>query len=156
MNEDVVRAIREKARVLYEGKVTPHRSCGIAVAETFGREPRPYQALRRGGITGDGQCGAIVAGGLVLGELFGDPDPTGAVTPLLREAMTRYRDAIAARLDTGGVRSQICNDLVARFPAFQSEERASFCTGLAATIAEIVAQIVIDLGGPVEVASLPR
>ncbi|BDG04097.1 C-GCAxxG-C-C family protein [Anaeromyxobacter oryzae] len=155
MNEDVVRAIREKARVLYEGKVTPHRSCGIAIAETFGREPGPYQALRRGGITGEGQCGAIVAGGLVLGEIFGDPDPTGAVTPLLREAMMRYRAAIAARLPTGGARSEICNDLVARFPVFQSEERASFCTGLAATVAEIVAGIVLELGGTVEVTPIP-
>ena len=51
---------------LYDGVETPHRSCGIAIAETFQRATPAYQALRRGGITGEGQCGAIKAGELVL------------------------------------------------------------------------------------------
>ena len=52
----------------------PHRSCGIALAETFNLATTPYQCLRNGGITGKGECGAIKAGELILGEYLGDPD----------------------------------------------------------------------------------
>src|SRR6266446_10895012 len=83
-----IASARDKAFVLYEGVRVPHRSCGIAIAETFDLPTRPYQALRRGGITGKGPCGAIRAGEQVLGELLGDPDPIGAVTPELRAAVT--------------------------------------------------------------------
>src|SRR5262245_5390161 len=93
-----VTAARDKAFSLYEGVRTPHRSCGIALAETFGLPTRPYQALRRGGITGKGACGAIRAGEQVLGELLGDPDPIGAVTPALRKAVTWYQAAWQERL----------------------------------------------------------
>jgi hypothetical protein len=149
-NAEIVAALREKTRVLYEGKRTPHRSCGIALAEAFGTETRPYQALRRGGLTGEGQCGAIVAGQLLLGELLGDPDPTGPPRAELREAMSEYRAEIARRVNAGGARTQICNDLVARFPVFQSEERALFCTDIAATVAEIVAEIALAHGAKLE------
>src|SRR5437763_1805641 len=87
---ELIAAARERARLLYEGREVQHRSCGIALAETFGLPSRPYQALRRGGITGEGECGAVKAGELVLGELLGDPAPTGLVTPKLRQAMVRY------------------------------------------------------------------
>jgi hypothetical protein len=143
---EVVAAIREKARILYEGKQVPHRSCGMALAEAFDRNPLPYQALRRGGVTGVGQCGAIVAGGLVLGELFGYPDPAAPTSITLREAMVRYHREVARRVPrTGG--SLVCNDLVAPFGEFASEGRALFCTAIVATVAEIVAEIVVDLGG---------
>src|SRR6187401_1398647 len=85
-----VAAARDTAFVLYEGTRTPHRSCGIALAETFGLPTPAYQALRRGGITGKGTCGAIRAGEQVLGELLGDPSPTGGVTPELRSAESWY------------------------------------------------------------------
>ncbi len=147
---EIVAALREKTRVLYEGKLTPHRSCGIALAEAFGTATRPYQALRRGGLTGEGQCGAIVAGQLLLGELLGDPDPTGPPRAELRDAMAEYRAEVARRVNTGGARTQICNDLVARFPVFQSEERALFCTDIAATVAEIVAEIALAHGARLE------
>ena len=75
-----------KAHILYEGRLVSHRSCGIALAETFSLPSAPYQALRKGGITGEGECGAIKAGELVLGELLGDPDPAGPVTEELRLA----------------------------------------------------------------------
>ena len=52
----IVAAARHKAFVLYEGKQVAHRSCGIALAETFDLPTRPYQALRRGGITGEGEA----------------------------------------------------------------------------------------------------
>ncbi len=148
--DEIVATLRERARVLYEGKVTPHRSCGIALAEAFGTATHPYQALRRGGLTGEGQCGAIVAGQLLLGELLGDPDPTGPPRPALRDAMAAYRAEVARRVNAGGARTQICNDLVARFPVFQSEERAAFCTDIAATVAEIVAEIALAHGARLE------
>ncbi len=147
---EIVAALREKARILYEGKRTPHRSCGIALAETFGRDSRPYQALRRGGLTGEGTCGAIVAGQLLLGELLGDPDPTGPPTQALREAMVAYRAEVSRRVNTGGARTQICNDLTGRFPVFQSEERLLFCTDIATTVAEIVAEIALAHGVKLE------
>ena len=40
---------RQKCFILYEGQKTPHRSCGIALAETFNVPTAPYQSLRRGG-----------------------------------------------------------------------------------------------------------
>src|SRR5512143_171045 len=101
-----IAAARAKAFVLYEGVRTPHRSCGICLAETFGLPTRPYQALRRGGITGAGECGAIKAGELVLGELLGDADPTGPVTEALRRAAVRYREIWHERL-AGHVGSSI-------------------------------------------------
>ena len=88
---------RATAFTLYEGTRTPHRSCGIALAETFGLPTAAYQALRRGGITGEGACGAIRAGEQVLGELLGDPSPIGAVTPALRAAVTWYQATWRAR-----------------------------------------------------------
>jgi hypothetical protein len=150
-NAEIVAALRERARVLYEGKATPHRSCGIALAEAFGTATRPYQALRRGGLTGEGQCGAIVAGQLLLGELLGDPDPTGPPRPALRDAMVASRAEVERRVNTGGARTQICKDLVSRFPVFQSEERAGFCTDIAATVAEIVAEIALAHGATLPV-----
>jgi hypothetical protein len=143
---EIVAALREKARVLYEGKVTPHRSCGIALAAAFGTETRPYQSLRRGGLTGEGRCGAIVAGELLLGELLGDPDPTGPPREALKSAMIAYRAEIARRVDAGPTGSQVCNDLVSRFPIFVSEERLLFCTDLVATVAEVVAEIALAHG----------
>jgi hypothetical protein len=148
--DELVAAVREKARVLYEGKQVAHRSCGMAVAETFDRDPRPYQALRRGGITGVGHCGAIVAGGLVLGEVFGFPESSAAVSPALREAMTRYQAEVAKRLPRGPGGTVVCNDLTSPFADFQSDGRKLMCTGLTSTVAEIVAGIILDLGGTLE------
>src|ERR1051326_2210118 len=96
-----IASARTKAFVLYEGVKVAHRSCGIAIAETFNLPTRPYQALRKGGITGKGDCGAIRAGEHILGELLGDPDPTGAVTPELRAAITWFQDAWLARIRGG-------------------------------------------------------
>ncbi len=70
-----------------------------------------------------------------------------AVVAALRErARILYRAEIARRVETGGARSLVCNDLVARFPAFASGERALFCTGIVAEVAEIVAELAIDRG----------
>ena len=146
---------REKAFVLYEGVRTPHRSCGIALAETFGVPTRAYQALRRGGITGEGQCGAIKAGELILGELLGDPDPAGKVTDTLRAAVKWYQNAWAARVDRGGAPDIICNSLVRRFDDFMGPERAAFCTNIAAEVAALTAEALLRHGLTPEIPPLP-
>jgi hypothetical protein len=134
-----VAAARDKAFVLYEGVRTPHRSCGIAIAETFTLPTRPYQSLRRGGITGKGACGAIRAGEQILGELLGDPDPTGAVTPALREAISWFQDTWLARL-RGGNPDIICDHLVRPHGDFAGAARKAFCTNIAADVAALTAE----------------
>jgi hypothetical protein len=140
-----IAAARDKAFVLYEGVRTPHRSCGIALAETFGLATPAYQSLRRGGITGEGACGAIRAGEQVLGELLGDPDPTGAVTAQLREAVTWYQAAWKERLvpDQPDI---ICNHLVRHHGEFAGHARKQFCTNLAADVAALTAEALCRFG----------
>lgn len=142
--EAYARAARARADLLYAGVVTPHRSCGIALAETFGLPTGSYQALRRGGITGEGTCGAIGAGVLVLGELLGDPSPIGAPTPALRAAIPQYRASIAAKLDHAPDTS--CNVRTSGFAAFTGADRAAYCTSVAAVVAETVAEVLWDAG----------
>lgn len=145
---------RQKAFLLYEGRVVPHRSCGIAIAETFGLPTRPYQALRRGGITGEGPCGAIQAGALVLGELLGDPDPAGPVTENLRRAVRFYQRETERRIDRGGALDIVCHSLTRRFSDFAGPERLAFCTHIAADVAEIVAEALVRFGGEFEVTPI--
>src|SRR5260221_10379309 len=134
-----VASARDKAFVLYEGVRGAHRSCGIAIAETFGLPTPPYQALRRGGITGKGTCGAIRAGEQVLGELLGDPDPVGTVTPELRAAIVWYQDAWLARIRHGEP-DIICDHLVRPHGDFNGPARKAFCTNIAADVAELTAE----------------
>ena len=148
-----VAAARARAHLLYEGAIVPHRSCGVALAETFGLPTGSYQALRRGGITGEGSCGSIAAGVLVLGEILGDPSPTGPVTPELREAVTRYRGLLAARVDRPADLS--CNQRTATIGPFTGPERHGYCTSLTATVAEIVAAVLWDLGRAPALAPVP-
>lgn len=144
-----VAAARATAFRLYDGTTTPHRSCGIAVAETFGRPTPAYQALRRGGVTGCGECGVIVGARLVLGEVFGDPDPTGPVTGALRSAMeefeARWRGRIDRRAAPGG--DIVCNTLTGQFSEFRSPERHGFCTALTTEVATLLAEVIVRNGG---------
>lgn len=135
---------RARAEFLYAGVHTPHRSCGVALAETFGLPHASYQALRRGGLTGLGPCGAIQAGLLVLGEILGDPSPTGAPTPELREAARRYREAVAGKVDFQFDTS--CDHRTAPRGDFAGKARAAYCTSLAGVAAETVAEVLCDLG----------
>lgn len=151
---EFVAARRAQAERLYRGEETPHRSCGIALAETFGCPTPAYQSLRRGGITGHGSCGAIQAGVLLLGELFGDPDPTGPVTPALRDAITRYRAALAEHVQ--GPLEASCNARVEPLGDFMGPRRRGYCTALAGQVAEAVAGVLWDLGHPAAVTELPR
>ncbi len=156
--QELVARARRKAFILYEGKKVPHRSCGIALAETFNLATAPYQSLRRGGITGEGECGAIKAGELVVGQILGDPDPTGAVTPKLREAASLYRKLWQKRVDRGaGGRSGsiVCNTLTQPLGEFHGPERQSFCTNIASEVAAIVEEVLIRFGSPVEMTPVP-
>ncbi|MGB1277788.1 MAG: C-GCAxxG-C-C family (seleno)protein [Nannocystaceae bacterium] len=146
--------IRSKALVLYEGTQTPHRSCGIALAETFGRPTQPYQSLRRGGITGHGTCGAIVAGQLLLGEFLGDPDPTGSVTPELKQAMQAYHQRIANELDRGPSPDLICNNMTAPHGPFRGPARHLFCTGVVGQVAQVLDEILQGVGHRVEASPI--
>lgn len=134
--------LRSKALLLYDGTRTPHRSCGIALAETFDRPSAAYQSLRRGGITGHGTCGAVVAGQLLLGEFLGDPDPTGKVTPALRSAMQQYQARVDAELDRGDSPDLVCNHLTAPRGEFTGSARHQFCTGLVGQVAGIVDDVL--------------
>lgn len=145
--------IRSKALVLYDGKRTPHRSCGIALAETFGRPTAPYQSLRRGGITGHGTCGAVVAGQLLLGEFLGDPDPTGSVTPALKQAISTYQQRVGDELDRGSSPDLVCNNMTAPHGPFRGEARHAFCTGVVGQVAQVVDELLREHG--VEVAASP-
>jgi hypothetical protein len=148
---DRIARAHDKAFVLYEGKRTPHRSCGICLAETFGLASRSYQALRRGGITGAGECGAIKAGELVLGEILGSPDPTGPVTDALRAAAMRYRDVWRERLRGHVGTSLVCNDLTSPFTDFAGPDRLSYCTRIAAEVAAAVATVLEEMGVEVDI-----
>ncbi len=134
--------IRSKALLLYEGTRTPHRSCGIALAETFDRPTAPYQALRRGGITGHGTCGAVVAGQLLLGELLGDPNPTGKVTASLAAAAADYARRIETQLDRGPSPDLICNNMVAAHGDFSGPARHRFCTNVVGQVAQLVDELL--------------
>lgn len=142
----LVQAAREKAHTLYEGRVVAHRSCGIALAETFNLPARPYQALRRGGITGEGACGAIRAGEHILGELLGDPDPRGPVTDRLRAAMTWYQSTVRERLFGRPEPDIVCNQLTRPLGDFMGEARKQYCTNLAAGVAEVTAEALVRFG----------
>ena len=134
---------RQKAHLLYEGRVTAHRSCGIALAETFSLATPAYQALRRGGITGEGYCGAIRAGEQVLGELLGDPDPTGSVTDELRSAVHWYQEQVPHRIDRKAAPDYICNNLTRQHGDFRGPARAAHCTSIAAQVAELTAEALV-------------
>jgi hypothetical protein len=157
----IVERARRTAFLLYEGKRAPHRSCGIAVAEVFGLPTRPYQSLRKGGITGEGECGAIKAGELILGELLGDPSPTGAITAVLREAAAIYRRLWLDRFDLGpgartpdGNRTIICNDLIRPHGDFHGPARHGYCTVLAAEVAALACEVLLRCGYPVALPSI--
>jgi hypothetical protein len=149
-----VETARARAFALYEGRVTPHRSCGIAIAETFGLPTRSYQALRRGGLTGEGTFGAVMAGTLALGEILGDEDPAGAPTDALKAAIPRYRAHLTRALgDRDPGLETSCNARVAPHGEFAGSARKAMCTRLASEVAAAVAATLAELGREVPVAA---
>ena len=95
----------------------------------------------------------MVGGRLVIGELLGDPDPTGPVTPKLRGAMVDFEAKMRQRLDRGDAPGDtlICNTLTGQFDEFRSPERAAFCTAIASEVAGLVAEVVVDQGLVVDI-----
>lgn len=150
---EYVDAARTRADLLYRGEAVAHRSCGIALAETFGLPSASYQALRRGGLTGQGTCGALHAGLLVLGELLGDRNPAGPPTAELKAAAVAYRAWLAAELP--GTPGDSCNSRTREFPDFTARPRALHCTALAASAAAGVAGVLWDLGRPTPLPAAP-
>lgn len=146
--------IRSKALVLYEGAQTPHRSCGIALAEAFERPSAPYQSLRRGGITGHGTCGAIMAGQLLLGEFLGDPAPTGPVTSALVEASKRYQHRVEQELDRGSSPGLVCNSMTQPHGDFKGPARHAFCANVVAQVAQLVDETLREHGVEVKTGPL--
>jgi len=138
--------ITQVARRLYEGKECPHHSCGICLAVTFGCNPSAYKSLRKGGITGEGECGALKAGEMVLGEYLGDPSPTGPVTDDLKEAVTEYRQTVQAKINPAGGSYATCNRLTGKFADFTGDERKEFCSRLVSDLSGILAGILAKYG----------
>ncbi|MBV1858648.1 MAG: C-GCAxxG-C-C family protein [Nannocystaceae bacterium] len=138
--------MRSKALVLYEGTLTPHRSCGIALAEAFERPTAAYQSLRRGGITGQGTCGAILGGQLLLGEFLGDPSSSGAVTPALAQASKRYQRRVEDELDRGSSPDLVCNSMTQPHGEFKGRARHAFCTNVVAQVAQLVDETLREHG----------
>jgi hypothetical protein len=151
----LVRRAHDHAHTLYEGVQVAHRSCGIALAETFGLPSRPYQALRRGGLTGRGYCGSIKAGELVHGELLGDPDPAGAPTEALRSAIRWYQDQVPLRFDRGASPDYVCNNLTAPHGDFMGPARKRFCTSLTAEVAALTAEALVRFAPDVAIELPP-
>jgi len=149
----LVDAAMEGARARYAGEGVPHRSCGISLAETFQRRTAPYQALRKGGITGRGECGTALGGRMVLGELLGDPDPGGKTTVALREAVLDYEARWEARVGVvDGCRR--CDHLMRSFEDFGGPARKARCTGLAQQTAGLVAEVLVRHGHGVQLRGL--
>ena len=62
-----------------------------------------------------------------------------------------------SRLDRGeggAGGSIVCNDLTAPFADFLGPQRQTFCTGLAATVAELVAETLIRFGVDFEITPI--
>jgi hypothetical protein len=162
MTSDRVERARKKAFILYEGQRVPHHSCGICIAATFDLPTRPFQALRKGGVTGVGECGSIVAGRLVLGYFIGDPDPTGPLRSELLEAIEVYEELWHEHTEPGqaltrGQHSDIyCNTLVGHLAEdFWGRERMGYCTRLSARVATCVAETLEKFGVEFDVEPLP-
>jgi hypothetical protein len=157
--KELIAAARQKALALYEGKLVPHHSCGVCMALTFNLPAGPYQALRRGGVTGDGECGAIKGCELVIGQYFGDTDPAGPVSPKFRSAMAHFRSQWEKRAPLGpggrrrpdGTLDIICNHLTGPQGDFAGENRHKFCLDLVATMAEILAETLLKFGATFEI-----
>lgn len=138
-----IESVRQRATTLYRGEEIPHHSCGASLAVTFGVSARPYQSLRRGGITGQRFCGSIRGGEMLLGELLGDADPTAAVTAELRTAINWYQEQIPSRFERGESADYVCNHLTAPLGEFMGPRRKQFCTDLTGEVAALTMEAIL-------------
>lgn len=137
--EEGIARFRKEAHRLYEGVQVAHHSCGASIAVTFSSDPRPYQSLRRGGLSGNRFCGSIRGGELLLGEVLGDPSPSGSVTDELRSAMSWYQEEIPKRFPAKDDDYR-CNSLTAPQGDFFGPLRKKFCTELTADVAALAGE----------------
>jgi hypothetical protein len=145
MNKEKIKQAQNIAKCLYEGKEVKKRSCGVALAETFCLPTRPYSCLRKGGVTGENECGAILGGRLVLGEILGDPDPLAPITSKLFDGMHLYKSLCQKYLKTGAATSHTCYDLTRQYKDYDSPERKGFCGDSVEVIAGCVAEVLEKL-----------
>jgi hypothetical protein len=150
----VAQQAKQKAYDFYQGKITAHRSCGICLAETFNLATPAYQALRKGGILGEGQCGTIKAGEMILGEYLGDPDPTGKITDELREAMTYFTARWKETLNLSHSPDIICDNLVGHYEDFMGQPRVDYCAILASEVAALIAETLLLAGIGIEITPI--
>jgi hypothetical protein len=143
-SDPLVERLSARARDLYSGQHLVARTSGVAIAETFGRRVSPYHGLARGGIAGEGECGAIVAGRLVIAEFLAGPDPKGILEGDLGVALRRYQHDIEHRIQGRGSPDYICSSLVAPYDGYDDPARVPFCTAVVAEVARIVAAILLD------------
>ena len=149
MNKPGVRGrgpVRSKALVLYDGSRTAHRSCGVALAEAFDRSPLAYQSLRRGGLTGQGPCGAILAGRMLLGEFLGDHRPGAGVSEQLAAGIRHYDQRVAGELDVGPAADLRCQSMTKPHGDFHGAARHQFCTQVVGQVAQLVDEILREHG----------
>ena len=95
-----------------------------------------------------------MAGQLLLGELLGDPDPTGAVTQSLRKAIGDYQQRVESELDRGSSPDLICNSMTAPHGDFKGPARHAFCTKVVAQVAQLVDETLRQHGVEVEATAV--
>ncbi len=139
--ERLVDRIATLAFQLYDGELFQHRSCGIAMAEAFGRPTPAYQALRRGGLSGRGPCGVVLGARLILGELLGSPDPAAPTTEVLRAAMEDFDARLPETL-----RHATCAELTEPLGVFTGPKRHRACATLTRDVARLLAEVLVRHG----------
>ena len=125
------------------------------------RLPRPSDVTPshirhwRGGLTDVASVGLLLLGAWSWENLW-RPDPSGATTAVLKRAIPQYETLIEARLNRGNAApdARVCNDLTSQFSEFKSPERHAFCTGIAATVSEVVAEVIATESGGFELPPL--
>ena len=80
---------------------------------------------------------------MLLGELLGDADPTGAVTEELRAAMDWYQEQIPLRFDRGESPDYVCNHLTVPLGDFMGPRRRQFCTDLTSEVAALTLEAIL-------------
>ena len=142
--QQLIEQLVQRAHDLYCGERLTKRASGVAIAETFGRRVTAYHGLSHGGFNGDGECGAIIAGRLVLAEFLGNSDPKEIKEGILVEAVLRYQQQIARRVQGRGSTDFVCSSLIAAYDDYSDPERLHFCCRLVSEVSRILAEILID------------
>ena len=142
--QQLIEQLIQRAHDLYGGERLTKRGSGVTIAETFGRRVTAYHGLSRGGFNGEGECGATIAGRLILAEFLGNSDPKEINDGTAVEAITRYQGEIQRRIQGRGSTDFICNSLIAAYEDYNDPQRLKFCCQLVCEVTRILAEILID------------